>query len=273
MKTFTLILALGLFCLGVRASMAQEPSGDPVVAVVGGEEIRLSEVEAMRADLPPRARAYPLAAVFGLLLKELVDSKLVALEARRTGLAEEADVKRRLVRVEERVLREEFLNRRLDGQITEERLRERYARFVAENPGSEEVWARHILVETEEKAAEVVARLAKGDDFAALARKLSTGPSASSGGDLGYFTRERMLPAFSKAAFALKKGEITRRPVRTRYGWHVIKVEGRRSAKPPSFAKARGQMRQQIVDELVKRLIADLSAKTKVETFGPKGRP
>ena len=102
-------------------------------------------------------------------------------------------------------------------RITElsQRVKARYETFIAENPASEEVNARHILLETEEEARDVIARLDKGDDFAELASELSTGPSSSQGGDLGYFTAEQMVPEFSQAAFALETGSYSKDPVQT----------------------------------------------------------
>jgi peptidyl-prolyl cis-trans isomerase C len=247
-------------------------SADPVVATVNGEDIHASDIEDAKRFLAPEMRAYPMASLFDFLLKDLVDTKLAAGEARRNGLADEASLKRRLARISERVLRQELQQRRMAKEISEESLRKRYDKFFKSGPGTAEVWARHILLETRAKAMEVIKRLQKGENFVILAQKISTGPSAPSGGDLGYFTRERMVPEFSRAAFVMKKGQFTKEPVKTRFGWHVIKVEDRRSKRPPSFDQAKGEMRRTIAKEVSDQLVQSLRAKAKIEVFGPKGK-
>lgn len=252
---------------------AQEKPDDPVVATVNGDNIYRSEIEDARRFLSPAVRAYPLASLFDSLLKDMVDSQLAAGEARRLGLAEEPVIKRRLARVAERVLRRELLRRHLAKELAGDGLRQRYDAFIKTRPDVQEVWARHILVETRDKAMAAIRRLDKGENFVTLAQKLSTGPSAVSGGDLGYFTRERMVAEFSRAAFSLQKGQFTREPVRTQFGWHVIKVEGRRTKKPPSFEQAKAEMRQTISREMSDKLIKTLRTKARIETFGLAGKP
>jgi peptidyl-prolyl cis-trans isomerase C len=127
-------------------------------------------------------------------------------------------------------------------------------------------------VQTREQALEVIGRLNKGEDFAALARALSTGPSGKQGGDLGYFTAGRMVPPFSKAAFGTRPGTFTTKPVKTQFGWHIIKVEDKRSQKPKSFEEVRGQLRETIAKELSDAVIAELRKAADVKTFGPDGK-
>ncbi len=267
-----LAVLLGFALLGASAG-AEEKSSDRVVATVDGENIYRSEVEDARRFLAPEARAYPMASLFDFLLKDLVDTKLAAHEAKRLGLGGEKAVKRRLASVAERILSRELLRRRLAKEVSEDSLRRRYQAFIKDNSGLSQVWARHILLETRDKAVAVIKRLDKGENFVTLAQKFSTGPSASSGGDLGFFTRDRMVPEFSRAAFAMKKGQFTREPVRTKFGWHVIKVEDRRRGKPPSFDEAKPKLRKTVTREVSDKLIEALRAKAKIETFGLDGKP
>ena len=132
--------------------------------------------------------------------------------------------------------------------------------------------ARHILVQTREQAMEVIGRLQKGEDFAALAKSVSTGPSGKRGGDLGYFTAERMVPPFSKAAFATRPGSFTEKPVKTQFGWHVIKVEDKRTQKPKSFDEVKNKLRNQISKDLADAVVAELRKTADVQTFGPDGK-
>ena len=131
--------------------------------------------------------------------------------------------------------------------------------------------ARHILVASEADAIAIIAELKKGGDFAAIAKSHSSDPAAAEGGDLGWFKQGDMLPEFSAAAFALKPGEVTDKPVHTSYGWHVIRVEERRVAAPPSFEQARDELRSHMIQEGVQKLVANARAGVKVEKFNADG--
>jgi peptidyl-prolyl cis-trans isomerase C len=123
-------------------------------------------------------------------------------------------------------------------------IKARYDKEVAATPPEEEISARHILVETEEEAKALITELDAGKDFAELAKEKSTGPSAGQGGDLGFFTKGRMVPEFEAAAFEITPGEYGKEPVKTQFGWHVIKVEERRETAPPAFEEVADQVRQ-----------------------------
>ena len=136
-----------------------------------------------------------------------------------------------------------------------------------------EASARHILVDTEELCDELKTQIAGGADFAQLARDRSTGPSASNGGDLGFFSREQMVTPFSEAAFALKDGEVGPDPVKSQFGWHVIKVTGRRTQPPPAFEAVREQLRDRLTRDALEAHMAELRDATTVERFNPDGTP
>jgi peptidyl-prolyl cis-trans isomerase C len=120
---------------------------------------------------------------------------------------------------------------------------------------------------------DILREVSRGKDFAELAREKSIGPSKTQGGDLGYFAREAMLPAFSQMAFSLKKGEVGRAPVQTKYGWHVIKVEDIKEAAPPAFEEARDELRSKMGEEVIDGEIKRLREDAKVERFGADGKP
>ena len=133
-----------------------------------------------------------------------------------------------------------MLHKAIGPEITEAALKARYEKDIANKPGVEEVHARHILVPDKATAEKIIAELDKGASFAELSKKYSKDPgSAKDGGDLGWFKKGEMVPAFSDAAFALKDGQITQSPVHTQFGWHVIQVLGHRKAPPPTFEQAR----------------------------------
>ena len=258
---------------GLAADAPQAVPGDVVVATVNGAKIYLSEVDESRDSLPDRSRKLPPQTVFGLLVNSLIDSKLAAVEARREGLHETAEVKRRLARIEEQILERALLVRRITKGISEEALQERYRALAAKTEGQEQMQARHILVETEARAKALIAEIKDGGDFAELAKRGSIGPSAAKGGDLGYFARGDMLAEFSDAAFKLADGEITDEPVRTQYGWHVIKVVARRAAVAPAFAAVADQLRNELSREIGAGVMKELRSAATIERFKPDGSP
>ena len=136
---------------------------------------------------------------------------------------------------------------------------------VAALPKQEEVHARHILVKTEDEAKDVIKQLDAGKDFAELAKEKSTDPNKDDGGDLGYFTRGRMVKEFEDAAFSLEKGTYSKTPVKTDFGYHVIKVEDKRDAPPPPFEQVQDQVRQLVMRDKYLALLNDAKAKAKVE--------
>ncbi len=271
--TVAVVLAVSVPSPAPAAEDKDEKPDDPVVAIVNGAPIHRSDVEEARSRLPDQFRQVPLEAVFGLLLNSLINTKLVAGKAREQGLHEEEDIKRRMARIEDQILERVFLFRYMEAQVTEDALQERYKKLVEETKSKEEVWARHILAETEAKAKEIIADLKKGEDFAELAKKRSTGPSASKGGDLGYFSADEMVPAFAEAAFALEKGQFTETPVQTEFGWHVIKAEDRRAAEPPTVEEVTESLRADLSREIATAYIQGLREEAEIQRLNPDGSP
>jgi peptidyl-prolyl cis-trans isomerase C len=289
--------ALGLFCaVGLVAGVAPggvvlaadrpAPSSTPSVAVPGplppsntvvarvdGAELHLSDVEAAQQSLPPQAQKLPLTQIYPMLLERLVDGMLITEAGRKEHLDQDADLQHRLKRYEDHLVQEAYLNRAIKAAETEDRLMARYQAFVKEKAAHEEVHARHILLKSEDEAKSVIAELDKGADFTALAKKYSTDPGASSGGDLGYFGHDDMVPEFADAAFALPVGEYTKTPVKTQFGWHVIKAEDHRLSSPPSFDEARQEVSQLIARDIVDAKLKELRSNAKIETFALDGKP
>jgi peptidyl-prolyl cis-trans isomerase C len=284
-----LVLALGLVCADGHAAMAADPSatppapstpapqamppGNPVVARVDGTELRLSDVKAAQKNLPPQAQKLPLEQIYPMLLDRLVDGMLITEAGRKEHLDRDPEVQDRLKQYGDRLIQEAYINRAIKEAETEDALKARYQSFLKEKPAHEEVHARHILLATEAEAKSVIAELDKGADFAALAKKYSKDPGAEAGGDLGYFGHDDMVKEFADAAFALSPGQYTKTPVKTDFGWHVIKVEDRRAGKPPSFEEAREQLTRDIAHEIIDAKLHDLRDAAKIEEFGLDGKP
>ncbi|MCW5751452.1 MAG: peptidylprolyl isomerase [Alphaproteobacteria bacterium] len=273
---FALAVAVGVPAMTPAIALAQgqaAPAEDPVVARVNGSEILRSEVLAAIEALPQQYRQLPMPVLYNGMLTQLIDRKLLSQAAVQAKLREDAEVKRRMVQAEERVLQEVFVTREVEKGLTDAKIKSRYDQLVKEQPPQEEIRARHILVDDEAKANRLVAELKKGTDFAKLAKDNSSGPSAASGGDLGFFTKEQMVPEFSEAAFALKAGSYTEKPVKTQFGWHVIKVEERRTAPPPAIEEMRDDIRRELAQEMIGEMVGGLRSKAKIERFDETGKP
>jgi peptidyl-prolyl cis-trans isomerase C len=249
------------------------PPGNPVVARVNGVELHLSDVEAAQQSLPPEAQKMPLAQIYPMLLERMIDGMLVTEAGRAEHLDQNPEVQRRLKLLEDRLIQQAYIEQTLKDAETEDKLKAGYQKLIQQKPAQEQVHARHILVKTEAEAASIIDQLNKGADFATLAKKYSTDPGAASGGDLGYFGRNDMVPAFAAAAFALQPGQYTKTPVKTEFGWHVILVEDRRTKQPPTFEEAREEVGHMLSREIVEAKLKQLRGAAKVEAFGLDGKP
>jgi peptidyl-prolyl cis-trans isomerase C len=268
-------LFAGLFVLALFApatvwaqtGAAIEPVQDAVLARVNGDTVRRTEVLAAIEELPAQYRQMPMEVLFDRMISQLIDRKLVAQAAQKGGLGGDPEVERRLAGLRERLMQEVYLTRAIEERVTDEKVRARYDTEVRDLPVREEVRARHILVDQESEAKAVLDELAKGGDFIAIARRLTPGPAgaANDGGDLGYFTKDRMVPEFAEAAFALKKGETSKAPVKTQFGWHIIKVEDRRATPPPSFDERKPELQRILADEGLRAVLEDLRKGAKIE--------
>ena len=263
------MLAFGLVA-GLAATPAFAADKDPVVATINGSAIHLSEVAEFQRGLPPQLAQAPFQAV----LDVLITNRLVAEEADKEGLRKDPEVRREVRMAEDAAVRHAWMSKKLRSDISDEAIRAQYDQFIAKFKPEDEVHARHILVETEDQAKAVIADLKNGADFSEEAKAKSKDPSAQkNGGDLGFFTKGEMVPAFADAAFAMKPGEISQTPVKTQFGWHVIKVEERRQTTAPSFDQAKPMLREQMAEKIAQKLVADLRAKAKIKTFNPDGSP
>ena len=275
--------ALVLSTAGLALAQAPKPAGpaaaapaaqaDPVVARVGKDEIHASELSDAAKALPEELRGMPPTALYPMLLDQLIDRHVVVIAAKKEGLDRDPAVQRMVARATDSALQNALLTREIAPTLTEEAIRTRYDRDFAGKAGETEVHARHILVADEDTAKKVIAELNGGADFAELAKRYSTDPGAQSGGDLGFFKKSDMLPEFSETAFALKAGETTKTPVKTRFGWHVIQVQEVRNAPPPSLEQVHDEIRQTLIQEGVSRVLAQAKTGLPIEKFNVDGSP
>ncbi len=277
--TRLIAVALSLFLFGALASapvVAQQgkaKSGKPVVvAKVEGETIYDRDVIAAFRSLPPNIQQEGLDKLYERVLELLIERRMLAIYGRREKYDSNPEVKRRVRQAEDQIIRDVYLGDLIKKYLTDDRIKAHYDKFVQKNPPNTEVRARHILVENEAKAKDIIKQAKNGGDFAQLAAKNSVGPSAQRGGDLGYFTAKEMVKPFSDVAFKLKKGQISQNPVKTQFGWHVIKVEDRRTRKVPPYEQVKGQMRQQVGTKLGQDFVRQFREQAKVERYSLDGK-
>jgi peptidyl-prolyl cis-trans isomerase C len=256
------------------AATPAQPAEDTIVARVDGQPVRMSEVMATAAEaLPEQMRNIPPEALRALLPPEImrqliertVTDRAMVAAARREGLDRDAELRRRVAAYEDNELRDALLRREVLPRVTDEAVRARYDRDQQGRPAEEELRARHILVNSEADARAALQEIQRGASFEDVARRRSQDPAARQGGDLGFFKRGDMVPEFATAAFALQPGQVSPNPVRTQFGWHIIKVEERRRSTSPSFEEARENVRQALIQEEVQAAVERIRGTARIE--------
>ena len=205
------------------------------------------------------------------VLDYLIDLKLAAKKAEADKLDQSADYSRKLAYFKDKLAMEALLGNVAKTAATEENERKAYEEAAAKQPPEPEIHARHILLASEEDAKAALKRVKGGEDFAKVATELSKDP-AGEGGDLGWFTKDRMVPEFAEAAFKLDVGQISD-PVKTQFGWHIIKVEEKRIKTFPPFEQLKDQAARYVAQKAQSELIASLRDKAKVERFDAPPAP
>lgn len=246
---------------------------NPVVARIDDREYRLEDIQGFLASLPAQVQQIPMQFIYPSLISQFANLQLATEEAYRQGLDSDPEVLDIMKARQDEVVRDVLLERYVDQAVTEQAIDQAYNEFLLSNPVEAEVKARHILVETAEEATAIIAELDAGADFATLAAEHSTGPSSNQGGDLGYFTRERMVRPFADAAFDLEPGTYTSTPVETEFGFHVILVEDRRESERPTREEMAPQLRDQIAGSKVQAYFAELREGRTIELFDLEGQP
>lgn len=252
-----------------------ETKADPnqVVARVNGIDVTRQEVLDSAADLPEQIRSQ-IDLVFPQLLNRYIGLKLLSDKGRADNLADDPEVKKLMSEYEIQAIRQVYVTRYLAQQVTDDAVKSRYEKKLKDNPPPEEVRAAHILVKTEDEAKAIIEQLKGGADFAALAKEKSTDKgSGANGGELGWFAKDVMVKEFADAAFAMKANEFSQAPVKSQFGFHIIKLEERRTQPAPTLDSQREQIRAELSEEMVQALVAGLRKEAKVEILGPDGKP
>ncbi len=258
--SFALVLAAGLAVVGPAAAE------DKVLAKIDGQPITDADVAQMSATMAAQLAQIPEDMRKRAVLDRLIDLRLIAAAATKAGLDQSPSFKSRMEQVRAQLLLSEYVKTKVEAEATPAKLKDRYDRDVAAFDPPEEMHARHILVKTEDEAKAIIADLAKGGDFAKIAEEKSQDPgSAKQGGDLGFFSAGDMVPEFEKACQELKAGEITKAPVKSQFGFHVIKLEEKRKQPVPSLDQVKTEVKQAVVAEIFTAQLEALKKAAKIE--------
>ena len=258
---------------GQASSTSQAASAnDKVVARVGGTEVRESDIAAAEEDLGSELQSIPDDQRRDQVIAYLADVIATAKAAEAAKVGDSPDFRRRLELARQKLLMGLQLQAVGKAALTDEAMRQVYDDATKAMRGQEEVRARHILVETEDEAKAILDEIKKGADFATLAKEKSKDPGASDGGDLGYFTKEQMVPEFSNVAFQMYNGQVSN-PIKTQFGWHIIKVEDKRQKPVPEFDKVKEQIEAFLTRKAQTEYVAKLREANKVERLDQPAQP
>lgn len=274
LSLFSLALILGAaLSIGAPQLASAQKKEDTVLARVNGVEIRESDLEIAEADVGPSLQVQEPNARKEALLAYLIDLTALAQASAAKKLDAAPDFAQRMAYAKNKVLMEALLGDLNKTAATEAEMKKLYDESVAKTQPEEEVRARHILVKTEKEAQDILAKLKGGADFEKLAREVSTDPSAkTNGGDLEYFSKGQMVAEFSDAAFKLSKGQISQ-PVKTQFGFHIIKVEDKRSKPVPKYDDVKDQVKAFVVRKAQADLVMKVRSEAKIENLLKKDAP
>ena len=263
-------LALAVVLAAPTALRAQ--ASDPVVARANGVDIHQSDLALAEDEVGTSMPQMPPDQKHEYLITYLADIIILSQAADQQKIGDRPDVKHRIDIERNKVLMEALMQSAGQAAVTDEAMHKVYDDAVKQMPPEQEVHARHILVATEGEAKDIEAQLKKGADFATLAKEKSKDPGAADGGDLGYFTKDQMVPEFAEAAFKLDKGQISD-PVKTQFGWHIIEVEDKRIKPTPTFDEVKSQVQTYVEHRAQADLVQKLRSAANIERLDQPAPP
>ena len=256
------VAAAAVAVLLAGPALAQD---DAVVATLNGEPITEADLALAEAELDQQFAQLPEEQRRAAAMTAIVEIRLMSQRAEADGLADTDEFQRRMELLRQRALHAAYIESAIAAEVTDEALRERYDREIGGLDLSEEVRARHIIVESEEEAAAIIAELDEGGDFEELAREHSQDGAAQRGGDLGYFSQGQMVPEFEAVVFDMEVDSYTSEPVQTQFGWHVIQLVDRREQEPPAYEQVEQQLRSLVLRERYFQAVQDLREEAEIE--------
>lgn len=261
---------------GKNSSPPKTFSPNTLLAIVNGEKITIADLQAALANMPPQLRQLPPSMIYPLMLDQLIDQKAILFAARKEGLDKKPDVQKLMAAAANTALQNAWLSQQVMPHLTDNAIKQYYEQNYANKPPEEEIHARQILVQTKAEAESVIKKLKAGANFAKLAAEVSKdkGSAHQNGGDLGWFRKSDMVPAFANAAFSMKKGEISSTPVKSQYGYHIIQILGIRMVPPPKLDAVKDKIRQILFQKYGREAVENAMQGIKVERFDPNtGKP
>src|SRR5690606_24320746 len=262
-KKFAASIGLALM-VAVWGSFPVSAQDDNVVATLDGQQITEADMALAEEQLGAQFGRLPEAERRVALLSALIDLKLLANAAVEQKIDESDEFKQQQEFLRNQALHSAFIEKNVIEQITDDEVKARYDEEVKKLTMPEEVHARHILVESEDEAKAIIKQLDDGGNFEEIAKEKSKDGAAANGGDLGYFTKGRMVPEFETAAFAMESGSYSKEPIKTQFGWHVLKVDDKRQQPAPTLEQVSDEVRSVIVREKYVATLKDIRGKADV---------
>lgn len=236
------------------------------VAIIDDEVITIEEVKEFVNEIP-QLKDVPFEQVYPKMLELVINNKVIALGAEEMGIVDHPEIQRLIQLTRNQIITQAYLSQLLDGSVTQKDLEDLYAEQVKAFEPKDEIHARHILLATEDQAKDTLIQLQAGADFATLANQKSLDKNAANG-DLGYFTKDMMIPEFGDAVFSMKKGQLSG-PVKTAYGWHIIQVEDIRKTQAPSFESQKDFLRQKAMERKLPQILQQERQRRSVQIIRP----
>lgn len=262
------IIAVAALSLLVMNPLPANAEGkDGVAAVVNGEKITVKEMKQGYEDNAPIKEKVSFNDFYTKALDVYVNGKLLYQAAEEADVTDTDEYARQVQNAKEEIARKIYLEKKVKDKITDKEVKKLYKEYKDTFKGEKEVKAKHILVDSESKAKDVIAQLKKGKKFDDLAKKYSKEPA-----ELGYFTKNMMVPEFGEAAFALGKGKYSQTPVKTQYGYHVILVEDIRDAKPLPLEQIEPQLKGMLTQQAIGDVFAELYKNAQITKYDLKGK-
>ncbi|MBE6449351.1 MAG: hypothetical protein E7013_01435 [Alphaproteobacteria bacterium] len=249
--------------------IAMKKDTSPVIAMIGQQEIRMSELEKVKNAIPQLA-TMPMETVYNNLLEGYVTQKVLLSAANAKKLQDRPDIQKAISDAKDQILVNAYLAEEVQARMTQDKLNALYMEAIKNYVPQDEIHARHILVATEKEAKDLIVKLKGGANFEELASEVSLDTNAV-GGDLGYFRKEMMIPDFANAAFAIKVGQISEKPIKTAFGWHVVKVEDKRKAAPPSIGEVLDVLKAKFQEIMLPVIVDEEKKKANVSLLDPLG--
>ena len=240
----------------------------PFLAIVNGEKIYESQIHKTHSELPQQYQQLPFDILKPMLLDRAINQQLLIVSGKKANLENDKQVKKRIKILSDRVVAETFLERNISKKVNEKAIKEDYENFLKNSEPEPLVHARHILLKTKSDALSVIKELNNGENFIELVKKRSIDKSNIEDGDLGFFKHSEMVKSFANAAFSIKPGSYSNKPIKTELGWHIIFVEEKKDGKYPSLQEAHDSLVSKLTQKTVADLIQDLRSKANI--FIPK---